>query len=326
MYEIRQGDMREVLREYPDNTFHSIVTDPPYHLVQNSRNGSPQPGDMSTPYGRSGPSKARSGFIGKTWDGGDVSFHPETWAECLRVLRPGGHLLAFGGSRTYHRIAVAIEDAEFEIRDALMWLYGQGFPKSHNLKDDDGNPNGWGTALKPAHEPIVLARKPFKGAVANNVLEHGTGALNIDASRIGVGVGAAKGRWPANVLLDNEAARMLDEQTGTLTSGKVASGGASRFFYTAKASKKERNAGLPDEMVNKHPTVKPVRLMEYLVRLVTPPGGVVLDPFCGSGTTGVACGMLGVRFVGIDLGGEEEMSVAEARVSKAYQEYTQSPK
>lgn len=238
----------------------------------------------------------------------------EEWAhEVLRILKPGGHLLSFGGTRTYHRMAVAIEDAGFEIRDQIGWLYGTGFPKSHNLSDEW---DGWGTALKPAWEPLVLARKPLIGTVAETVLAHGTGALNIDGCRVPteerLGGGAESitrsdqkgnegwtrprmdcaesqqahaarvrsnvkkaeclGRWPANVIHDGS-----DEvEEAFATFGK-----ASRFFYSAKASQSERDG-------SKHPTVKPVSLMRYLCRLVTPPGGTVLDPFAGTGSTGQA--------------------------------------
>jgi site-specific DNA-methyltransferase (adenine-specific) len=273
----------------------------------------------------------------------------------FRVLKPGGYVLAFGGTRTFHRLTCGIEDAGFEIRDCLSWLYGQGFPKSLNVG------NGQGTALKPAWEPIILARKPTIGTVAANILRHSTGALNIDACRIGdddtrrvkeggrnqfpheddawtpktVTVGSDLGRWPANVVLDEEAAAMLDEQSGQLTSGNFPavrhspktrdvyglgfgdqclvhrgtdSGGASRFFYTAKPSRAERGEG------NDHPTVKPLALMRYLVRLVTPPGGVVLDPFMGSGTTGMACAAEGLRFVGIEREAEY-VEIAERRIA-----------
>lgn len=282
----------------------------------------------------------RAGIEWQEWCG--------TWAlEALRVLKPGGCLVAFGAPRTYHRLTCAIEDAGFEIRDCLMWLFGSGFPKSHN------GPWG-GTALKPAWEPIVLARKPLVGTVAANVLEHGTGGLNVDGCRVetdsrpareqvfdgrktnvysgGRGAGMARGstalgRWPANVVLDESAAEQLDAQTGALTSGYLDwgkhrrnaskgwnegwskdseaerggvfggdSGGASRFFYTAKADPGERHyAG-----TNKHPTVKPVSLMRWLCRLVTPKGGLVLDPFMGSGSTGIAALAEGFRFLGIE--------------------------
>jgi DNA modification methylase len=361
---IIQGDSLKALKTFNANSVDAVVTDPPYGLS----------------------------FMGKKWDYDVPS--KELWSEVYRVLRPGGHLLGFGGTRTYHRMVVAIEDAGFEIRDQIQWLYGSGFPKSHNLKDDW---QGWGTALKPANEPIVLARKPLeKGlTVAENVLKWGVGALNIDASRIagapthGSGAnmsnkvyGAYKdvqvgkpnavntqGRWPANVLFDEEAAEALDEQSGpcktglggvtkkndrSVTMSKAShkdratvgyadfATGASRFFYVAKASKRERNAGLegmPEiskghiasesgggggwskdvdknpnlPRANHHPTVKPVKLMEYLIRLVTPPKGTVLDPFTGSGTTGVAAKNLGFNFIGIELN-EEYCEIAKRRI------------
>ncbi|NTX08287.1 site-specific DNA-methyltransferase [Myxococcus sp. CA040A] len=360
----------------PPESVDAVVTDPPYEL----------------------------GFMGKSWDSAGVSFRPETWAAMLRVLKPGGYLVAFGGSRTFHRIACAIEDAGFDIRDTLSWMYGTGFPKSMNLGD------GRGTALKPAWEPIILARKSLAGTVAANVQAHGTGALNIDGCRIettdnlnggaysaggraGGLVGDARdakgqgmfapgrgvpgdyvqpsGRWPANVVLDEEAAAALDAQTGMLTSGAnptrrraakfkntfgefqgqeacvpargVDSGGASRFFYVAKASRAERDEGCESLPVrsggeatdredgspgaaspragagrtggarNVHPTVKPVALMRWLVRLVTPPGGIVLDPFTGSGTTGLAALHEGLRFVGVEQSAEY-LEIARCRV------------
>ena len=419
-----QGDCVDVLRGMDKDSVDACVCDPPYELA----------------------------FMGKGWDKAGVAFDPKTWAAVLRVLKPGAHLLAFGGARTFHRLTCAIEDAGFEVRDCFSWLYASGFPKSLNVAkaiDKAGlggsEWDGFGTALKPAWEPIILARKPLAGTVVKNVLEHGTGAMNIDACRIatsdGLGGGAyaknptarsqmwgadagnswkrggagdfeqPEGRYPANVLLthhldcevvgtrtvkgdpretgngkrgsgfadvgaekgdaepnapvygDQEVevfrchpdcpVRMLDEQTGNLKkggdlsgkepstsfSGEVYgdgkqreawraygdSGGASRFYFCAKASTRERNAGLDelealrvrqsghaDERVwdipgshakrrpNNHPTVKPVELMCYLVRLVAPPDGVVLDPFTGSGTTGVACVQEGFRFVGIE--------------------------
>jgi DNA modification methylase len=230
------------------------------------------------------------------------------FVESLRVLKPGGHLLSFGGSRTYHRMACAVEDAGFEIRDQIMWIYGTGFPKSKNL---DGDWKGWGTALKPAHEPIVVARKPLIGTVAKNVAEFGCGAINVDGCRVELngdykcrangrpsqtGLGdnydPAKanqssdvGRWPANVIHDGS-----EEVVSTFPE----SGIAARFFYCAKAPKSERGEG------NNHPTVKPLTLMQYLCRLVTPPGGLILDPFAGSGTTGVAAKAEGFRFIGFE--------------------------
>ena len=245
----------------------------------------------------------------------------ELWvAECLRVLKPGGHMVAFGGTRTWHRLAVAVEDAGFEIRDNLAWLYGSGFPKSLNLVDESGERTGQGTALKPAFEPIVMARKPLTGTVAANVLEHGTGALNIDACRVGedtvtthsrgestafpkrpgettveesgrtarqdlVSASPRTGRWPANVILDESQSAVLNEN-----------GGASRFFYVAKAPKSERP--VVDGVA--HPTVKPLSLASWLVRLVTPPGGTVLEPFAGSGTTVEAAMREGFNVVAVE--------------------------
>ena len=302
--------------------------------------------------------------MGKTWDT-DVAFQPEMWAEVYRVLKPGAHVLAFGGSRTYHRLASAIEDAGFEIRDQIMWLYGSGFPKSHNL---DGEWEGWGTALKPAHEPIVMARKPLVGTVAANVEQWGVGAINIDGCRIEspgevianhghtaesdkgksafgdfAGIpphqtdGQRLGRFPANLIHDgsDEVLSGFPAQAGasgkasgpTLRDGNTSvargkfnglaagrepafhndSGSAARFFYCAKASKSDRGAE------NIHPTVKPTDLMRYLCRLVTPPGGVVLDPFMGSGSTGKAAVQEGFRFIGVEKD-PDYLRIAKARI------------
>ena len=405
------GDCLDKLKELDDNSVDSIVTDPPYGLS----------------------------FMGKKWDYDVPSV--EIWEECMRVLKPGGHLLSFAGSRTYHRMAVRIEDAGFEIRDQIMWIYGSGFPKSMDIskqidkragverkvigttkgkggenlnklsregKGDSDNAKGmgayglgakqitidipltapatdeakqyegWGTALKPAHEPIVMARKPLsEKTIVDNVLEWGTGGINIDDSRIlttdNLGGGATNGsvldiegfdrpwmhdeekmkefgekmkqkvehaqtlgRFPANIIFDEEAGKILDEQSGTSKStggrsgnkngvgsngiygqynGEVRDenpgfgdvGGASRFFYCPKTSKKDRDVD------NIHPTVKPTDLMAYLVRLVTPKGGVVLDPFMGSGSTGKAAVREGMQFVGIERE-SEYFDIAEARI------------
>ena len=330
------GDCLDVLAGLPAESVDSVVTDPPYHFgtivkrYSSDKSSMEQPADKDLSGVNAGAfRRLAKGFMGKKWDGGDVAFRPETWAAVTRVLKPGGHLLAFGAPKNAHRLFCAIEDAGLEIRDCVMWIFGTGFPKSHNL---DGDWKGWGTALKPAYEPIVVARKPLIGTVAENVLAHGTGALNIDGCRIegakpdttrGAGgqhgaysplgaqgriVDDGRGRWPANLIHDGSeevvgafpmtkdgVAGKRTAQNGDVmktglgaydkawggygTPGEASS--AARFFYSAKASKADR-AG------SKHPTVKPVALMRYLCRLVTPPGGTVLDPFAGSGTTGQA--------------------------------------
>lgn len=373
---IYNEDCLETMKRMPDNYLHAIVTDPPYGLS----------------------------FMGKAWDY-DVP-KVEIWREALRVLKPGGHLLAFAGSRTYHRMAVAIEDAGFEIRDQLIWMYGSGFPKSLNIgkavdklqgnerevvgtevlkgnaavstKEKGGTFvagasftgvkeieltkgtsewEGYGTALKPAHEPCVLARKPIEGTVANNVLKHGTGGLNIDGTRVGAETitqtrtqmkawrasegrtdipesadnsqTQTTGRFPANLIHDgSDEVVGLFPQTGkskaggssgtTFATGSTRTdprvghndngGSASRYFYTAKASKRERGQG------NSHPTVKPIALMKYLVKLVAPPkNGIIYDPFSGSGTTLLACQKLGIDFIGSEIS-KEYCDIAEERL------------
>ena len=481
-----RGNCLELVAEMPDNSVDSIVTDPPYEL----------------------------GFMGKAWDNSGIAYSVQLWTECLRVLKPGGHLLAFGGSRTYHRLACAVEDAGFEVRDQIMWLYGSGFPKSLDvskaidkqggenigwfidlclkvaeekgitkkqltdlfpskngkttgwlynkashaqsispeqfnvLRDfldlpyadlaeakreivgykeagmgsgetfgmrqaegDNANANkivpitapatpeaqqwqGWGTALKPAHEPIVVARKPLTGTVASNVLEWGTGALSIDASRVGEAdgfgggakatsgfvngyegdgfVASTQGRWPANVIHDGSdevlegfpitastgnGSKSGHRKGGASTNsvglsgvknaidGYADGGSAARYFYCAKASKSERNAGLeglPEQMLtgrdegqdamqvpyktrskvtaNIHPTVKPIALMRYLVKMVTPPGGTILDPFLGSGTTACAAIMEGFEWIGCEMT-EDYWPIIKARTAWAEKEY-----
>ena len=301
-YVLEHGDCLEVLRTMGSDSVDAIVTDPPYGLA----------------------------FMGKRWDYDVPSV--DIWAECLRVLKPGGHLLAFAGTRTQHRMAVRIEDAGFEIRDMIAWVYGSGFPKSHNL---DGQHKGWGTALKPALEPITVARKPLVGTVAANVLEHGTGALNVDGCR----VGDASGRWPANLIHDGSeevvglfpvskdgVAINRNRKPGTMNCwmgtragpvgpdiGYGGRGSSARFFYCAKASKADRGEG------NAHPTVKPTDLMRYLCRLVTPPGGLVLDPFMGSGSTGKAALLEGFQFIGIERE-QQYRDIARARIKAAADE------
>lgn len=415
-FEIKHGDCLEVMRGMADNSVDAIVTDPPYGLS----------------------------FMGKKWDYDVPSV--EVWAECLRVLKPGGHLLAFAGTRTQHRMAVRIEDAGFEIRDMIAWVYGSGFPKSLDVSkaidkaagaqrevignyevtrdlsggswaDLHGKPNGavlhditapatdaarqwqgFGTSLKPALEPVTVARKPLVGTVAENVLAHGTGALNIDGCRVefqgeddkaaakpggrttaasgnlaGKSQGGAErtdfelvqgsGRWPANLIHDGseevvgmfpyvKAGVAVRSNSGGNTfggdnpkppmddMGYGDTGSAARFFYCAKASRSDRNAGLEGmeerpgpgskrtnpapgrqaalgaPRANHHPTVKPTDLMRYLCRLVTPPGGTVLDPFTGSGSTGKAAMLEGFNFIGIEREAGY-VAIAEARIAEA---------
>jgi site-specific DNA-methyltransferase (adenine-specific) len=330
------GDAWHFLKDNPDNRYDSMVSDPPYALVSIvKRFGLPTAAPAK---GNDAYIRASSGFMGKQWDTGKMAFDPEFWSEVYRVLKPGGHVAAFGSSRGYHRMACAIEDAGFEIRDSLMWIYGTGFPKSHNQGD------GWGTALKPAFEPIVLARKPLsEKTVAANVLKWGTGAINVDGCRVGTEGGTRKesssdksqtdsvggylnaqagelipglGRWPANVCHDGsaEVVGMFPQSNGQqaavtgyepssktnaiygqfngrpATEPRNDSGSAARFFYSAKADGDSR-AG------SKHPTVKPVDLMQWLIRLVTPRNGLVLDPFAGTGTTAEAALYEGMRCI-----------------------------
>lgn len=359
---IIHGDCLDVMKTFPDNHFSAIVTDPPYGLS----------------------------FMGKGWDHAIPGF--EYWKECLRICKPGSYLLAMGGTRTFHKLATQIEDSGFEIRDCLMWIYGSGFPKSHNHFGIEG----YGTALKPAYEPIIMAMKPLDGTFKQNAAKWGQAGINIDGCRIGVEDRVNKqnqkafqiwkkqdgrankivknkpdkaciGRWPANILLDEEAAEMLDEQSGTLhgTGNKKLriagkgnksnscfgiesgapnclydrGGGASRFFYCAKASRSERNYGLDEfedkpllwssgsqnpgsfqsegtikSAKNNHPTVKPLKLMEYLIKLVMPPkDGLLLDPFAGSGTTILAAKRLGFESIGIEKS-EEYCEIARKRL------------
>lgn len=308
---VHAGDCLDVLREMPDESVHAVITDPPYGL---SNTTPAQVSECLREWSNGNtslvPIKSR-GYMGQDWD----SFvpPPAVWEECLRVLKPGGHLLAFAGTRTQDLMGVSVRLAGFDVRDSFAWISSATFPKSHNLK---GDWEGWGTGLKPSHEPVIMARKPFKGTVAANVQKHDTGALNINVSR------TPEGRHPANVLLDEAQAAALDEQSGVLTSGsrnpststsaspfdqatgvkfktgtfRADSGGASRFFYCAKASKRER----PDVAGVTHPTVKPITLMRYLIRMVTPPGGTILDPFAGSGTTLEAATQEGFTSIGIE--------------------------
>lgn len=467
---ILTGDCLEVMRTLEENSVDAVVTDPPYgwhfmgkawddaNIMKLAIQGK-RPGE--TYIGADGIERKTRNQTAEAAGKYDLSLSAnhtfELWTagwakEAFRILKPGGHMLVFCGPRTYHRMASGVEDAGFEIRDQLQWLFGSGFPKSHNISkaidksagaerevginlnvkgrsdnrtagqvkaagnaaiisNDDSvtapaTPDaikyeGWGTALKPANEPIVLARKPLsEKTVALNVLKWGCGAINIDGSRIGSEtrfnpqkdttawhgnswsgkpqqsngeIKTVQGRWPANVIFDEEAALMLDEQTsgihgagsqrnegtaeqtanGGITSYQLGqnprngmrfgdSGGASRFFYCAKASKSERNKGLENEKKekqgarpnsqdetgkfpdhdhrpsggNNHPTVKPVKLIEYLCRLITPPGGLILDPFVGSGTCGVAAKNLGFNFIGIEMN-PEYVAIAKKRIAHA---------
>lgn len=412
-YRLLHGDVMAMLQTLGDNSVDSVVTDPPYEL----------------------------GFMGKSWDATGIANDVKMWQECLRVLKPGGHLLSFGGSRTYHRMACAIEDAGFQIRDQIMWVYGQGFPKSMDVSKafdkaegaerevigerkklqsygqgvnnvfgdgpDKGGVQlltapapkrakqweGWGTALKPSHEPLVLARKPLIGTLVQNITEHGVGAININGCRVGnepvpsnkleqwSGFGELKqpaytqtmneGRWPGNLIHDGsdevlehfpnakgQQGESTDAQRSKATvygdpsdNGKVykprfdLSTSAARFFYCSKANKKDRNegcehlgkktageatdrvdgsAGLNSPRAgarrtsgahNHHPTVKPTELMQYLCRLITPPNGIVLDPFMGSGSTGKAALKEGFRFIGIERE-SDYIEIAQARIQK----------
>ena len=367
---IIHGDCLEELKKLDDNSVDAVITDPPYGL---SNTKPAQVADVLKAWVTgdtvSVPAK-RGGFMGADWD----SFvpPPAVWEECMRVLKPGGHMAVFAGARTQDLMGLSIRLAGFEIRDTLGWVSGSGFPKSQNISlqiekqagkrghtpkgfvtagdyggrgltspdtkvqhspltmEEAKQWDGWGTALKPAIEPIILARKPLEGTVANNVLAHGVGGLNIDACRVS-GEAAPAGRFPANVLLDEHAAKKMDEQSGVLKSGAklphhvmknagdvygtygpmtgynipADSGGASRFFpvfkYQAKAPKKERPViESEDGSKIQHPTVKPEKLMEWLVELITPPGGVVLDPFAGSGTTLQAALNKGFQPIGIE--------------------------
>lgn len=329
----------DLLKTMPDNSIDAIVTDPPYGLGKE-----PDALAMLQDWLTTGHHDVKGrGFMGKEWDA--FVPQPAIWRECLRVLKPGGYLLAFAGTRTQDLMALGLRIAGFEIRDVIAWVYGSGFPKSLDVsKALGGQWQGWGTALKPAMEPITVARKPLNGTVAANITKHGTGAINIDGCRVATDDGSNRarpprtpneilgggkgtnltasehndlGRWPANLIHDGAADDLL--------------GHAARFFYCAKASKADRNYGcdgLPDvaagDMVgreegsdgmrspragagrtsgakNDHPTVKPIALMRYLCRLVTPPGGTVLDPFAGSGTTGVAAVFEGFNFIGAEM-------------------------
>ena len=311
------GDCIEEMQKLIDDGIQvdSIVTDPPYHL-QSIVDRFGKEDSAPAQHGTDGAfARASKGFMGKEWDGGDIAFRQETWELAMKLLKPGGHLLAFSASRNYHRMAVAIEDAGFEIRDQLMWLYGSGFPKSLNLGD------GWGTALKPAHEPIVMARKFIEGTNKNNREKYGTGGINIDGCRIegdtnlktrvrkaGSEFGQKSG-WNGHKNVDT----IYDPSKGRFPANVMHNGlkeDWARSFYCPKVAKSEKGES------NSHPTVKPITIMKYLCRLVTPKGGTVLDPFMGSGSTGVAAKDEGFEFIGIERE-KEYFEIAEKRINSA---------
>lgn len=337
MMKIINGDSLEILKSMESDSLEALVTDPPYGLSKMTTENIQEcltnwlSGEKYT--------HKEKGFMNKAWDSFVPS--PDLWKEVYRVLKPGAHGLVFAGSRTQDLMSVSLRLAGFEVRDTLMWVYGSGFPKSHNVslgiqKIDSENTSwdGWGTALKPAYEPIILVRKPPNGSIAQNTLEYGCGGINIDATRIQYGedeninfdaihrqqadprekgwsghvatVGTEikmfkeSGRFPANVMIDD----YIDQEE------------MKRYFYCAKASKKEREAGLShidSKRANTHPTVKPLALMRYLVKLVVPPSGTALDPFCGSGSTLCALALENMNGIGIELQ-EEYCEIAQARV------------
>jgi site-specific DNA-methyltransferase (adenine-specific) len=355
------GDCIEMMKEMEENSIDSVVTDPPYNLSTIKRFKAKDSGDKWNV--KSGVfHRSSKGFMGKDWDN-EIAFSPEVWQEVYRVLKPGAYLLSFGGTRTYHRMVCAIEDAGFEIRDMVEWLYGSGFPKSLNIGKKVKEYEGYGTALKPAHEPICMARKPLsEKSVAQNVLKHGTGGINIDGCR----VEATKedmGDWdrfkghqqnikgnnynnPTNKKEPERIDNGINNQ-GRFPANLIHDGikeDWARFFYTAKASKSERDMGCegmgtenmnmykgkdgkmgmggaslkgepkePQPKNNNHPTVKPLALMKYLIKLVTPKGGTVLDPFAGSGSTLVAAKQESFKFIGIEKE-EEYVKIAKARI------------
>jgi len=358
MIKLLQGDCLKELKELKDNSIDSIVTDPPYGL---GFMGKQWDTFDKTQFGNAGSEGANDLKVKKNFKTlpryrSDNSFYEFSFAwakEVFRVLKPGGYLLSFGGSRTYHRMACAIEDAGFEIRDMIEWVYGSGFPKSHNIgkavdkklgNERETKWNGWGTALKPAHEPIVMARKPLsEKTVASNVLKYGTGGINIDESRVGFenkedynestkknqhGDFGTKPMTNNNVYGDYSMIQPKNYAPASRFPANLIHDGSkeilevfgdkSRFFYCAKTSKTDRNEGLEK---NNHPTVKPTKLMRYLVRLVTPKGGIVLDPFMGSGSTGKACMMEGFSFIGIEKE-SEYMKIAEARIKDSIPKQT----
>ncbi len=453
-YKLYNGNMLDMREVIEPESIDSIVTDPPYGLTSIvKRFGS----DDAKPAGEAKDgsfARLTKGFMGKTWDGSGIEYNVEAWRRCYEVLKPGGYLLAFGGSRTFYRIACAIEDAGFEIRDTVMWLYGSGFPKSMNIglaidkkngvesvtigtsksgstskafnlneqqreagtgilageyeiKMAQNKWDGWGTAIKPAFEPVIVARKPFKGSCVDNVIKYGVGGVNIDECRIGnethkvnindfsnqhgnkwgngeaigkLGEREVTGRFPSNVIFtydDNDFEEVCGGLPNGGKNGSISkrykmnnqvygeygecntwdayndSGSAARYFYCAKASTRDRDEGLENMLSQKcndgrntpidnafqrgetlrkntHPTVKPTDLMQYLVRLVTPEGGTVLDPFNGSGSTGKAVMYenkdrnKNYKYIGIEMT-EEYLPIAKARIEYVINEEEPEP-
>ena len=416
---LHHADSFEVLKHLPDNYVDTIATDPPYGLVSTvKRYGK----ENSAPAKHSVHARGSKGFMGKAWDGSGIEYNVDFWKEALRVCKPGAQVFSFGGSRTYHRMATAMEAAGFVIFDMILWIYGTGYAKGRNVGADMKNKHGdlgtwdgWKTGLKPAHEPIARAIKPLDcRTYAENVSKWGTGAINIKASKIGADLVGARasnldgiarrnsqygmkefegsesiGRYPSNVIFSHSPDCFIDGdywdcpsacpvleldrqsgitrspvsiprkpdppaaatwslgRSGGVKSGYDDEGGASRFFYIAKPSQVERNIGLHDfesktktfngtspasskepkdveerfttEVNNIHPTVKPIEIMRYLIRLGTRPGGLVLDPFLGSGTTAIACVREGMEFIGIEKD-EEYHAIAEARIVEAWEQ------
>lgn len=340
-YNIQVGDNHDLIKALADNSIDAIVTDPPYGLA----NSKPLDVRAMLRCWLDGEDLAvgGSGFMNRSWDA--FVPQPSIWAECLRVLKPGGHLLAFGGTRTYDLVVLGLRLAGFEVRDQLQWLYGCGLNKVGYLKGEDGQPivPGWGGALRPGHEPIVVARKPVVGTLTGTLATWGTGGFNIDGCRIEAEGGEGPSRWPNNILHDGspevlaafpsargqlaptrgDQAPMHNAIYGAMKHGQTSkpprqdsTTSAARFFYCPKASPRDRTEGL--EGKNTHVTVKPTALMQYLCRLVTPKGGTVLDPFTGSGSTGKAAILEGFNFVGFELE-PEYAAIAQARVAHAWQ-------
>ena len=412
-YKLYQGNMLDMLEVIEPNSIDSIITDPPYGLTSITKRFGKE-NSAECKYGKDGSfARLSRGFMGKEWDGSGIEYNIETWQKCYEVLKPGGYLLAFGGSRTFHRIACAIEDAGFEIRDTIMWLYGSGFPKSQNIskmldkkfgkerpiigyttnagiaknakpdstgshiwsgniRSDEPITNlakqwqGWGTCLKPSFEPIIVARKPFKGSLVDNVIKYDVGGINIDECRVGTEERAYKGCGKSNVgfiggAFENGSKEEIEYNVRgrfpantILTYDETPSDERLRYFYCAKASKKDRDEGLDEfeekEYIlgcngatldnirkkghygnggnglstikirkNTHPTVKPTELMQYLVRLVSPNGATILDPFNGSGSTGKAVMYenrernKNYKYIGIELT-KEYLPISKARI------------